>query len=119
MPALPAEEISLLDPRGIHKPQSRLGRVLNRTARSATDEADVVIYMTAPAKSAPSPGPSPTGPHPGDRTLLQDIGLGRPTVLVINKVDRVRDKSILLPLIDELSRLREFAAVVPMSALRG
>jgi GTP-binding protein Era len=115
----PDAEIVLLDTPGIHKPQSRLGRALNRTARCATDEADVVVYMTAPAKTAADPAKTPTGPHPGDRTLLADVGRERPTVLVINQVDRIKDKSTLLPLIDELSRLREFAAIVPISALRG
>src|SRR4051794_8059632 len=45
-------EIALLDTPGIHKPRSRLGRTLNRTARDATEEADVVIYMTTPPPRA-------------------------------------------------------------------
>jgi GTP-binding protein Era len=109
----PGAEIALLDTPGIHKPQSRLGRALNRAARSATDDADVVVYMTMPA------GPAVLGVHPGDRTLLEDLGKDAPTVLVINQVDRVRDKSKLLPLMEELAKLREFAAIVPISALRG
>jgi GTP-binding protein Era len=108
----PGAEIALLDTPGIHKPHSRLGRALNRTARSATEEADVVVYMTMP-------GPPAGAVHEGDRTLLEDIGKDRPTVLVINQIDRVHDKSALLPLIDALSRLRDFSAIVPISALRG
>jgi GTP-binding protein Era len=109
----PGAEIALLDTPGIHKPHSRLGRALNRTARSATEDADVVIYMTMPS------GPAVLGVHPGDRTLLEDLGKQTPTVLVINQIDRVRDKSKLLPLLEELAKLREFAAIVPISALRG
>jgi len=108
----PGAEIALLDTPGIHKPHSRLGRTLNRTARHATEEADVVIYMTTPSKP-------PAGLHPGDRTLLADIGAGKPTIVVINMIDKVRDKGNLLPLMDDLSRLRDFAAIVPISALRG
>src|SRR6187200_1048668 len=53
-------EIALLDTPGLHKPHSRLGRALNRTARGATGEADVVIYMTMPSLNL-------TGAvHPGD-----------------------------------------------------
>jgi GTPase len=105
-------EILLLDTPGIHRPHSRLGRALNRTARDATDEADVVAYVTdvSPAGSSRV--------HPGDRTLLQDLGARVPTILVVNKIDRVRDKRALLPFLDELSKLRDFAAVVPVSALR-
>ncbi len=109
----PGAEIALLDTPGIHKPHSRLGRALNRTARSATEAADVVVYMTMPS------GPAALGVHPGDRTLLEDLGKETPTVLVVNQIDRVRDKSKLLPLLEELAKLRDFAAVVPISALRG
>lgn len=108
----PGAEIVLLDTPGIHKPHSRLGRALNRTARRAADEADVVVFVTS----------APTGPprvHPGDRTLLADIGKERPTILVVNQIDRLRDKSRLLPLLEELGKVRDFAAVVPISALRG
>jgi len=109
----PEDEIALLDTPGIHKPHSRLGRTLNRTARDATAEADVVVYMTTPPPRADG------AVHPGDRTLLADIGGDKPTILVINQIDRVRDKSTLLPLMQALSGLREFEAVVPISALRG
>jgi GTPase len=108
----PHAEIVLLDTPGIHKPHSRLGRMLNRTARLAADDADVVVFVTS----------APTGPprvHPGDRTLLADIGKDVPTILVVNQIDRVKDKSRLLPLLEELGKVRDFAAVVPISALRG
>jgi GTP-binding protein Era len=107
----PGLEVALLDTPGIHKPLSELGRVLNRTARSSALEADAVLYVTAP-------GPRCTV-HPGDRILLADIGAGRPTVLVLNQIDRVDPKSQLFPLLEELSTLRDFAAVVPISALSG
>jgi GTP-binding protein Era len=106
----PGAEIALLDTPGIHKPYSRLGRTLNRTAREATGDADAVLYVT-------TGGPNATV-HPGDRTLLADVGEGVPTVLVLNQVDRVKDKSVLLPLLAELGTLRDFAAVIPISALR-
>ncbi|SRR6266542_1686105 len=102
-------EIVLLDTPGIHKPHSQLGRVLNRTARDATADADVILYMTTPTR----------GVHPGDRTLLSDLGGKAPVILVVNQVDRLRDKSRLLPLIEELGKLRDFAAIVPISALRN
>jgi GTP-binding protein Era len=108
----PLAEIALLDTPGIHKPHSRLGRSLNRRARLAAGEADVVVFMT----SVPLGNPRV---HPGDRTLLADIGKDAPTILVVNQIDRLRDKSRLLPLLEELGKVRDFAAIVPISALRG
>jgi GTP-binding protein Era len=102
-------ELILLDTPGMHKPRSRLGRALNRTARATSEEADVVIFVTDAATSV----------HEGDRTLLADIGAGRPTVLVVNKIDRSRDKGKLLPLLTALASLRDFRAIVPISALQN
>jgi GTP-binding protein Era len=107
----PGVEIVLLDTPGIHKPYSRLGRALNRTAREATSDADAVVYVATPGSKA--------SVHPGDRTLLADIGEGIPTILVVNQIDRVKDKATLLPLLEQLGQLRDFAAIVPISALRG
>jgi GTP-binding protein Era len=57
-------------------------------------------------------------PHAGDLELLAELPAGKPIVLVLNKIDLVRDKQQLLPLMDALSRIRELAALVPVSALR-
>lgn len=107
-------QLGLFDTPGIHKPRSRLGRALNASARDAVREADVVVFMT----DLP---PRPSGalrPHPGDLALLADLGEaeGVPVILAINKVDRVRRKDTLLPLLETLGKVRDFAAVVPLSA---
>jgi GTP-binding protein Era len=107
----PNAEIALLDTPGIHKPYSRLGKSLNRTARLAAGEADAVVFMTSVPSGAPRV-------HPGDRTLLEDIGKEVPTILVVNQIDRVRDKSLLLPLLEELGKLRDFVTIIPISALK-
>ena len=105
-------QIALLDTPGLHKPHSRLGRSMNVAARDAAREADVVVYVT----DVPSNPKGPIQVHPGDRTLLTDVGAERPILLVVNKIDRLKDKAKLLPLLDELSKIRDFAAVVPISA---
>jgi len=108
-------QIALLDTPGMHRPKSRLGRRMNAAARTSLEGADVMVFMTAvPEKPRGEPGP-----HPGDVSLLQDLGKDLPTVLVINKVDLWRDKAALLPLMAELAKVREFQAVVPISALKG
>ncbi len=115
-------EIALLDTPGLHRPRSELGRVMNQTAREAARTADVVVFVaevpTAPARRPKDGTSRPLAPHPGDLTLLSDIAEGRPTVLVLNKVDRARDKTVLLPLIEAYGKVRSFAAVVPVCALK-
>ncbi|AUX24866.1 GTPase Era [Sorangium cellulosum] len=119
-------EIALLDTPGLHRPRTELGRVMNQAAREAARTADVIVFVTeapdltrvrrAPAKEGEDL--PPLRPHPGDLALLADLGSEAPVVFVLNKVDRVRDKAQLLPLLDAFAKLRELAAIVPISALR-
>src|SRR5262249_43385132 len=107
-------ELLVLDTPGIHRPHSRLGKVLNQRARDAISEADVVVYVTSVGKVTRGAASL----HPGDRILLADIGMARPVIGVINKVDTLRERGALLPLMKELGRVRNFASIVPISALR-
>ncbi|MBK8255993.1 MAG: GTPase Era [Polyangiaceae bacterium] len=113
-------EFRLLDTPGLHKPKTELGRVMNAYAREAARAADVVLFIT----DVPQRGHGDhhvIAPHPGDLTLLQslkDAEGAAPVVLVLNKVDIVRDKSVLLPLIEAFSKILPFAAIVPISAKR-
>ncbi|APR87084.1 GTP-binding protein Era [Minicystis rosea] len=113
-------EIALLDTPGLHRPRSELGRVMNQTAREAARAADVVVFITEmPDRTKVPAGKVPHfKPHLGDITLLADIAADKPTILVVNKIDRVRDKGLMLPLIEGLTKVRSFAAVVPISALK-
>jgi GTP-binding protein Era len=124
-------EIALLDTPGLHKPKSALGRAMNRTAREAARGAEVIVFVTdvpsgnalARLQKARDPGAAPRDQvpvraHPGDLSLLADVPPDGPGLLVVNKVDLVKDKALLLPLIEALSAVRTFAAIVPISALR-
>lgn len=106
-------QVGLLDTPGLHRPKTRLGQLMNAAARSAVEEADVVLFVTAPQKKGERYAVSP-----GDRVLLADVGKGKPTILVLNKIDTITPRAAMLPLIEELGKLREFAAIVPISARR-
>ncbi len=106
-------QIAQIDTPGLHRPRSRLGRHMNSIAREAAREADAVIFMIA----VPSERDE-LKPHPGDTTLLEAVGDPARVVFVINKVDRLADRSVLLAFIDAWSKLASFAAVVPISARR-
>ncbi len=115
-------ELRLLDTPGLHKPKSELGRVMNHFAREAARGADVVVFV---AEVSPK-GKNRGAPHPGDLTLLQSFKEAvdeagtppRPIILALNKVDLAKDKGTLLPLIDALSKVLPFTAIVPFSARR-
>lgn len=116
-------EIGFLDTPGLHKAESRLGREMNRSARDAVRDADVVLFVVA----LPPNVKGDVRPHPGDLSLLADMPADKPVVLAVNKIDVIRDKRLMLPLLATLAstfeqssaeggEVRRFAAVVPVSA---
>jgi len=105
-----AAQFVLVDTPGLHTPKTRLGIRMNEEARGAIEGSDIVVFVTdvreQPAKAV----------DPGDLSLLASLPASRPVVLVVNKVDRVKDKSLLLPLLEAYGKARDFAALVPLSA---
>jgi GTP-binding protein Era len=102
-----------LDTPGLHEPRTRLGQWMNETARQAARDADVLVLLV----EAPRDGVAPR-PHPADLALAAELP-EVPTVLAINKVDRLKDKALLLPLIAAFSDRLAFAATVPVSGKRA
>ena len=103
----------LLDTPGLHPARTGLGRRMNEAARRAAEDADAIVFLV----EAPRGGAPPV-PHSGDLTLLAELP-DRPRVLAINKIDRLPDKALLLPLIASYCADRPFAATVPVSARRA
>ena len=103
-------QIVFIDTPGVHKP----GYLLNRRMMSAVHDAilsvDLVILLRDASVSTGN----------GDRFVLDLIkDSGKPAVLVLNKIDKLNDKKLLLPLIDYYSKEYDFAEIIPVSALRG
>ncbi|MEM9862655.1 MAG: GTPase Era [Myxococcota bacterium] len=104
-------QIAFVDTPGLARPKSALHRVLVDQAKEGLALADVVLFMVeAPKESAEL--------APADQLALEMVGKDAPIVLAINKVDRVRDKSALLPLLAHCQEHYDFASVVPISATK-
>lgn len=102
-------QVVFVDTPGLHREAGRaLNRVMNRAARSALRDVDLVLFIVE------------AGHWTGeDQAVLDQLArCEAPVALVINKIDHLRDMSALLPELARLSSLREFAFVVPLSALR-
>lgn len=102
-------QLVLVDTPGLHEPRTRLGERMNREARGAIEGSDVVVFVTDVGKE-----PS-ARVHDGDLPLLASLPKV-PTVLVLNKVDRVKTKDRLLPLLEAYEKAHPFVALVPLSA---
>jgi len=123
-------ELAFLDTPGIHKPKTELGSRMNSSAMSATENADVVVFVTdatAGAKLVPKKTkrseevPPLVELAPEDLALLQSIKSIKkvPAILALNKIDAVRDKGRLLPLLQSYLDAVPFRALVPISALEN
>lgn len=120
-------QIAFLDTPGIHRPKSELGRRMNDVALDAARRADVVILITdvwdkSPARSVPEAAQGtldPSNPwlRPGDTDLVERTRreTQAPLLLVVNKVDRLRDKTQLLPMLEAYDRLGAFRELIPAS----
>ena len=97
-----------LDTPGIHSPRHGLGAVMVKEAKQAIKDVDVVLLVV-----------EPHAPRHEDRAVIKLLlGLNKPVVLAINKIDSVK-KPDLLPVIQAYSELYNFADVLPVSALKG
>ena len=102
-------QIVLIDTPGVHKPDSSLGRKMMVEVREALEGCDLVIVIMDVTHKF----------DPRDQFALDLVKQsGTQAFLLLNKVDLIREKSRLLPLIEEYRKLYEFAEVIPISALK-
>ena len=106
----PEGQLMLVDTPGIHARQPKaMNRYMNRVARGSVEGVDAAALVVE------------AGRWLDDDTLAYDAlrEAKVPVVLVINKVDKIADKTKLFPFIAEITNGREFAAVHPVSALKS
>lgn len=112
----PPTQIAFMDTPGLHRPKSALGKVLLAEAKAGLLDADVLIFMVeARTKAEPISSISESD----ERALALVRETGKPCILVVNKVDKVRNKSALLPQLQSWLDHHPFAAIIPASALKG
>jgi GTP-binding protein Era len=102
-------QIIFVDTPGIHKARDEFNRGLVETSLSTLSESDAVLFMIEPQAGGPA----------NDYILNNLRRIHTPVILVINKVDTLRNKGELLPLIQGCRERFDFKAIIPISALKG
>jgi len=106
---LPGAQLIFLDTPGIHRAKGPLNVRIVEVALKALREVDLVVFMTDAA----------VADDRADQIIIKALRKKRqPVILVINKVDLVKKKT-LLPLMAEWRSAYPFKAMVPVSALEG
>lgn len=99
-----------VDTPGIHHGNKKvINRLMNKTAASTLRDVDVIVMVV-------------DGTHWNEEdehvlTLIKEAAI--PTILVLNKVDKITDKSLLLPYLEQLNQRYAFLAMIPLSAKTG
>ena len=99
-----------VDTPGVHKDSPRaMNRYMNRAAHSIIDDVSVVLFLVEAGVWTEK-----------DEWVFNKLkNTKNPVVLVINKVDQLKDKNELLPFMQKLSLMHPFKGIFPVSALKG
>ena len=101
-------QIIFIDTPGLHKPQDRLGKLLNQDAYQSLDDIDVVLFVVDAS--------APLGK--GDKFITQALkSTTAPVILVLNKIDKLDNEGILSA-INTYKELYDFSDIVPISAIK-
>jgi GTP-binding protein Era len=114
----PPLQIAFVDTPGLHRPASALGRALVEAARGELQHCDVVLLVATAGKNAELSETLGESEREVLTTLKRAGDKAQPVILALNKVDQVKQKHMLLPLIEQLMKAYPFACVVPISALK-
>ncbi|HVM34432.1 MAG TPA: GTPase Era [Actinomycetota bacterium] len=105
----PGAQIVLIDTPGYHKPRTLLGKRLNQMVRNAWSDVDLAVLVVDGV----------AGIGRGDEKVVADLEVaGRPTIIVVNKIDRMRPPQIAGQLA-RAAELGDFEEYVPLSAHTG
>jgi len=106
----PDGQIVLVDTPGVHKPGYELNRRMMATVHDALMGVDLVCLIRDTSVSTGN----------GDKFVLDLVKeSAKPALLLLNKTDKLKDKSKLLPLIEWYQAQCEWQAIIPISALKG
>jgi GTP-binding protein Era len=106
----PDAQILFVDTPGMHTDAKRaINRQLNRAARGAIDEVDVLVHVIEAGRWNDE----------DDRVWKALAAAGKPVLLAMNKVDTLKNRELLLPFIAEVTRERKYDSVLLVSARRA
>ena len=103
-------QLVFFDTPGMHKPKNSLGKYMVRSVNESVGGVDCCMLVVEADKS----------PVQTELDFIDKFkALGMPAILVINKIDMIKDKEILMKQILEYSKLYDFEAIVPVSTSDG
>lgn len=113
-------QICFVDTPGLHQSSKRLNKAIVRAALSSLMEVDVICHVVDMAAFVGAEKRGDKSVWRQEEFVLRHLAeVDVPVILILNKIDIVRPKELMLPIIERLEELREFAHIVPVSAKNG
>lgn len=101
-------QIVFVDTPGIHKPNHKLGKTLNKQAYYSIGDVDIILLLVDGSEELGK----------GDKYIIETLKeQKKPVILIINKIDKINKEEILLK-INEYKDLYDFKEIIPLSALK-
>lgn len=105
----PNAQFIFLDTPGVHHTRKKMNKRMIRVALSTLADVDQILYLTDAARRD----------QESDELLLKTLAsIDKPVILAINKIDMVQNRKDILPFIEAWGERHDFAAIVPISALK-
>lgn len=103
-------QLIFLDTPGWHKGKTRLSNYMVREIKDTLLDVELALFLTDPV----------SGIREEEKELLKNLtGKKVPTILLLNKVDTLKDKENMIPKLAEFSKLYDFEEMIPISAATG
>lgn len=99
-----------IDTPGLHqKHQGAMHRYMNKEAMTTLDDVDVIVFVVDGLKLTTE----------DDYAIEQLARCKQPIILAVNKIDKIKDKELLLPFMESLNKRLVFRHILPVSASKG
>jgi GTPase len=109
----PGYQAIFVDTPGSQKPRDTLRARMQQQVLDSLSESDVILFVLDAKQATESLGP-------GDRYVARlVVEAGTPAIVCINKVDLLRNRAEVLPIVEEVSELGDWREIFPISATEG
>lgn len=103
-------QIVIIDTPGVHVAKTKLGHIMVRQAKESVNDVDVVVMVIEANR----------GLTDDEKEIMETLKKNKvPSILALNKIDLVKNKTSLLSLIDEYRNIYNFDEFIPISAMNG
>lgn len=98
-----------MDTPGIHRSKNKLGEHMNKTVKDSITDVDLILMVSDVTAKI----------NDNERNIIGSFRKNDRVILVLNKIDLLKEKEKLVPIIAEYSKLYDFETIIPVSVLQN